>query len=169
MSTAPVDVPSASLTFSKLEEAYLDEVMTIEVEAYPEPWSRGMFLQDINNPNAHMYMAFLDGALVGYVGLWKVADEAHITSVTIRKEHRGRGYGRQLVSFILAVASNLELCTATLEVRESNVRAQNLYRTMGFSAIGRRKRYYARTNEDAIIMTRQVPPREPVPDDLPPS
>jgi [ribosomal protein S18]-alanine N-acetyltransferase len=169
MSTAPADLPSASLTFSKLQEAYLDEVMSIELEAYPEPWSRGMFVQDINNPNAHMYMAFLDGALVGYVGLWRVADEAHITSVTIRKEHRGCGLGRQLLSFILAIASSLELHTATLEVRESNVRAQNLYRTMGFSAIGRRKRYYARTNEDAIIMARQVPPREPAPDSPPSS
>lgn len=150
--------PRPSLRFTGLQEEHIHEVMAIEREAYPEPWTMGMFRQDIRNDSACFYVAYLDDALVGYVGLWMVLDEAHITSVTVRQAYRRQGLGRMLVEYILSVARNLGLIHATLEVRESNVAAQRLYYSMGFQHVGRRKSYYSKTREDAIVMAKPLPP-----------
>lgn len=151
--------PPAVLRFVPLALCHLDEVLIIEQEAYPEPWTRGMFLQDVESPFSHFYVAYLGEAMAGYVGFWRVADEAHITSVTIRKEMRGRGFGKQLMAHIMQTASELGLRWATLEVRKSNYRAQQLYLKTGFEPMGVRKGYYVKTREDAIVMARSISAR----------
>ncbi|HQM33732.1 MAG TPA: ribosomal protein S18-alanine N-acetyltransferase [Candidatus Hydrogenedentes bacterium] len=138
--------------FVTLAEAYLDEMMEIELEAYPEPWSRGMFREEIRNNRSYFYVMLQDGQLAGYGGFWLVLDEAHITSVTVRDSLRGRGLGRRLTQHLLEVAEGVGAHIATLEVRESNVRAQNLYKAFGFRQIGRRRGYYPKSGEDAIVM-----------------
>lgn len=148
--------PYNGLTFVPLAEEHIDQVLAIEQEAYVEAWTRGMFHQEIRSIMSHFYVAFLDQTLVGYVGLWKVMEEGHITSVTVRQDYRGRGYGRALVQFVLDTAAGMGLEEATLEVRESNRTAIGLYESMGFTQTGRRKNYYAKTNEDAILMTRSL-------------
>lgn len=146
----------SELRFRKIESRDLDEVAEIEQEAFPEPWTRGMFCQEISSPMSHFYVAMLDEVLVGYVGFWQVVDEAHITSVTVRKEYRGRGYGKALTDFIVRTAAREGLARATLEVRLTNTTAQNLYQSLGFEKTGIRKGYYKKTNEDAIIMARKL-------------
>ena len=149
--------PSA-LVFEPLQEEHLDAVMAIEKEAYPEPWTRGMFLQDMDTPLARFYVAFIEGVLVGYVGIWRVADEAHMTSVTVRRDYRRQGLGSELVRFILHVSADLGLRRAFLEVRESNVAGQRLYRKLGFQHTGWRKGYYRSTGEDAVVMSKTIDP-----------
>jgi len=153
---SPID--AAALEFEPLREEHLDAVMAIEQEAYPEPWTRGMFLQDIASPVADFYVALLGGLLVGYVGIWRVADEAHITSVTVRREYRRRGLGSQFVRFIMRVAAEVGLQRAFLEVRESNVAGLRLYRRLGFEHTGWRKGYYRGTGEDAVVMSKAIHP-----------
>ncbi|NIA14368.1 MAG: ribosomal protein S18-alanine N-acetyltransferase [Nitrospiraceae bacterium] len=148
--------PRPSLTFTRLEKSHIPEIMPIEREAYPEPWTIGMFHQDAVSPSACFYVAHLDGQLVGYVGMWVVIDEAHITSVTVHQAYRRRGLGRMLLEYILNVARHLGLSHATLEVRETNIAAQRLYYSMGFQHVGRRKEYYSKTREDAIIMLKEL-------------
>lgn len=146
----------AELRFRNIDSGDLDQILEIEQEAFPEPWTRGMFSQEISSPMSHFYVALLDDTLVGYGGFWRVVDEAHITSVTVRKECRGRGYGRVITDFILRTAAREGLVRATLEVRVTNVIAQNLYKGLGFEKTGMRKGYYRKTNEDAIIMARKL-------------
>jgi ribosomal-protein-alanine N-acetyltransferase len=110
------------------------------------------------SPLSHFDCAFLDGVLVGYAGFWLVLDEAHITSVTVRRDCRRQGLGRQLLTHLLDVAQNLDVRRATLEVRVSNVAAQRLYEGFGFEIIGRRKGYYAKTQEDALVMLKELGP-----------
>jgi ribosomal-protein-alanine N-acetyltransferase len=148
------------LRFRRIQSDDVDVLMPIEMEAYPEPWTPGMFRQEIYSPLSSFYVALLDDAIVGYVGFWRALDEAHITSVTIQKDYRRHGFGRQLMAFILETAMEQGLLRATLEVRPSNIRAQNLYLSMGFEQIGLRKRYYSKTNEDALIMARDLPLRK---------
>jgi ribosomal-protein-alanine N-acetyltransferase len=105
---------------------------------------------------SHFYVAMLGNTLVGYVGFWQVVDEAHITSVTVHKQYRGRGYGRALTDYIIRAAAKEGLTRATLEVRVTNIVAQNLYNSLGFEKTGMRKNYYKKTNEDAIIMARKL-------------
>ena len=143
---------TVQVQFMPLAEAYLDAVMETELEAYPESWSRNMFLEEIRNNRSYFYVMLLEKELAGYGGFWLVLDEAHITSVTVVKRFRGRGLGRRLTLYLLDVARRAGARIATLEVRESNREAQNLYETIGFRQIARREGYYPKSGEDALVM-----------------
>lgn len=141
-----------TLEFVRLGEEHLPEVMVIEEEAYPEPWTLGMFREEIRGKRSYFCVAMADGEIMGYAGFWLVQNEIHITSVTVADCFRGRGYGREQALHLLSVAKEWGVVTATLEVRESNETARRLYDSLGFSTAGRRKGYYSKTNEDAIVM-----------------
>jgi ribosomal-protein-alanine N-acetyltransferase len=93
------------------------------------------------------------GRLLGYAGMWLMVDEAHITTIAIRSEWRGRGLGELLLVSLIEEASDEGVRRVTLEVRVSNETAQNLYRKYGFKREGMRPRYYSDNNEDAYIMS----------------
>jgi ribosomal-protein-alanine N-acetyltransferase len=147
---------STELRYTRLAAVHLTDVLEIEKEAYPEPWSEGMFREEITHLRSYFVVVLLGNDVIGYGGYWPLMDEAHITSVTIKDEHRRRGYGRNLLTHLLARALHDNLTAATLEVRESNLRARRLYESLGFAVTGRRKRYYPKTDEDALIMTKQL-------------
>ena len=141
-----------ALVYTSLETEHLDRILEIEVEAYPEPWTIGMFMEEIRSPRSCFYTVFDDTTLVGYGGFWQVIDEAHITSVTVAQEHRGKGYGRDQIVHLLDEARKRGIVRATLEVRESNLPAKNMYTSIGFTQVGIRKGYYSKTGEDAMVM-----------------
>lgn len=91
--------------------------------------------------------------LPGYVGMWFMADEAHITAIAVREAHRGRGIGELLLIGCVELSILRKAREVTLEVRVTNNLAQALYRKYGFEIAGVRKRYYTDNNEDAYIMT----------------
>jgi ribosomal-protein-alanine N-acetyltransferase len=91
--------------------------------------------------------------LVGYVGLWFMIDEAHITSIAVRSSHRGHGIGELLIIASLELGEIQDTKMLTLETRISNVIAQNLYKKYGLAIVGKRKDYYSDNNEDAYIMS----------------
>lgn len=98
--------------------------------------------------------AAMSGEVVlGYGGFWMMVDEAHISTLAVRQDVRGRGMGELLLSALLEEARRLGATAATLEVRVSNIVAQSLYRKYGFEEVGRRKAYYQDNGEDALIMT----------------
>ena len=94
-----------------------------------------------------------DELIGGYLGLWAVIDEGHVTSVGVREPLRGNGIGELLIIGAVETSKLLDCRKVTLEVRVSNDVAQNLYRKYGFKVVGRRKRYYSDNGEDAYIMT----------------
>ncbi|MCP4644985.1 MAG: ribosomal protein S18-alanine N-acetyltransferase [bacterium] len=145
-----------SLCFVPLEEEHLEGLIPIELEAYPEPWTLGMFRDEVRNNRSYFYVVQIDGVTVGYGGFWLVLDEAHITSVTIAEEWRGKGYGRRLTVFLLDAARKAGATLATLEVRMSNQAARDLYLSLGFGPVGVRKGYYPKSNEDAIVMLKEL-------------
>ena len=91
--------------------------------------------------------------VVGYVGVWFMADEAHITSIAVREEFRGRGLGELLMLGTMEMAMARRAQRVTLEARVSNFPAHALYEKYGFTKEGIRRRYYADNHEDAVIMT----------------
>ncbi|MBI2421858.1 MAG: ribosomal protein S18-alanine N-acetyltransferase [Candidatus Hydrogenedentes bacterium] len=125
----------------------------IEQEAYPDPWTQGMFEQELQNGASHFYVGLAGDQLAAYGGFWLIVDEAHITKVTVSHEHRGHGYGAALVGHLLSECRALGVYVVRLEVREQNAVAQRLYSRFGFQEVGRRRGYYARTNETAVVMT----------------
>ncbi len=129
-------------------------VMEIEAASHPRPWSAGVFRAEVEQmrTGARYYLVARRGRrIVGYAGLWFVADEAHVTNVAVLPEARRAGVARRLL-VALADEAVRRGCTAwTLEVRVSSVGAQELYRAFGFAPAGVRERYYENT-EDAIVM-----------------
>lgn len=91
--------------------------------------------------------------VVGHGGLWKMPDEAHITTIAVRNAYRGQGVGELLLIGLIDLGYVVNTERLTLEVRVSNGVAQNLYRKYGFQQTGTRIHYYSDNNEDAYIMT----------------
>ncbi|MBX7255000.1 MAG: ribosomal protein S18-alanine N-acetyltransferase [Candidatus Hydrogenedentes bacterium] len=147
---------STALSFVPIEPKHIHALLEIESEAYPEPWTEGMFREEARSYRSHFYVVFMGDLIIGYGGFWLVLDEAHITSVTIRNEYRGIGYGRRLLDFLLAKAVEVGARMATLEVRVSNHRARVLYERAGFRPVGLRKNYYPKTGEDAVVMLKEL-------------
>jgi len=90
--------------------------------------------------------------IIGFAGMWTLYDEAHVTTIGVSPEYRGRSLGELLFVALIEEAIRRNITWLTLEVRVTNETAQNLYRKYGFSIQGRRPRYYSDNNEDAYIM-----------------
>ena len=143
------------LIFSPLLPAHIDQMEQIEIECFSVPWSREALEEELENPYAH-YVVCTDGAgnVLGYIGSRIVLDSADITNVAVRPVYRRRGIARQLVGRMLAQMAEKGVTGVLLEVRESNLPAQNCYAQAGFTVVGRRKNYYELPKEDALLMGR---------------
>ena len=137
----------------------IPRVHEIDVLSFPLPWPENSFLFELTeNPSTLALVAEITPqdarpVVIGMVVDWIVVDEAHIATIAIHPDFRGNGYGRQLLAETLRQSIQHGAILATLEVRETNMIAQQMYRTFGFSPVGRRLHYYKDNNEDAIIMT----------------
>ncbi len=133
---------------------HLDEVVELERVCFPDPWSRNMLKEELENDLAAFLVA-LDGqgAVAGYAGLQVVPDEGYILNVAVRPDCRRQGIAGQLLQVFLDFAKGNHLAFLTLEVRASNYPAIALYGSRGFRGVGRRKNYYEHPREDAVIMT----------------
>lgn len=141
------------IAIERMRPADLDEVLAIERASFSMPWSRGAFLYELEqNRVARCYVVREDGCLSGYICLWEVADELHITNIAVHPGLRRRGIGRALLSAVLDDARQRALRLVALEVRPSNVEALGLYESLGFRVVGRRRGYYYDTGEDALVM-----------------
>ncbi len=91
--------------------------------------------------------------IVGFTSMWMMVDEAHITNIAVRQSHQRRGIGELLLLSIIDLANELKASIVTLEVRVSNLPAQNLYHKYGFEQVGLRRNYYTDNREDALLMS----------------
>ena len=131
----------------------LDEVLAIERASFSMPWSRGAFLYEMQqNRVARCWVMHEDGRVLGYLCLWEIAEELHITNIAVHPTCRRQGIGRTLLQGVLDDARQRKLRLVVLEVRPSNTEARTLYETFGFRVIGRRQGYYYDTGEDALVM-----------------
>ena len=135
---------------------HLDEVAELERICFPDPWSRNMLAEELDNALSAFLVALDDtGRVAGYAGLQVVLDEGTITNIAVRPEYRRQGVAHQLLDVFLKFARGNRLAFLTLEVRASNYGAIALYGELGFRAVGRRKNYYEHPKEDALIMTKE--------------
>ena len=140
----------------------LDEVLDIERASFSMPWSRGAFLYEMQqNRVARCWVMREDGRTIGYLCLWEIADELHITNVAVDPRCRRQGVGRMLLRGVLEDARERRLRLVVLEVRPSNAEARSLYEGFGFRVIGRRHGYYYDTGEDALVMEADLQASQP--------
>lgn len=129
------------------------ELAELDKKCFKIPWHEQSFVNEFNNEIAIYFIARENG-IIGYAGFWNVSGEGCITNVAVLEEYRRRHIGSSLMEAMIKKAEELKLSLLTLEVRKSNIAAQNLYEKYGFEIIGERKNYYSDNREDALIMTR---------------
>ena len=144
---------AGAVRIAPLRRRHLRSVIRIEDECYPRPWSATIFLSELAQRTSRRYtIGTLGPLLVGYSGLMVVAEDGHITTLTVDPAWHHRGIGTVLLLDQARAAPALGVRNLTLEVRASNASAQVLYRRFGFAPVGVRRGYYEETNEDAIVM-----------------
>ena len=144
----------------RIERATRDdvaEVVAIERAAFSDPWSAQSFREALEHSAVYFACARRDGVgVVGYVVAWFVADEGEIANVAVSPAGWGTGIGRALLDSALEEAERRRASAVYLEVRDSNERARRLYKSRGFEEVGRRRGYYRRPVEDAIVLRRAL-------------
>jgi ribosomal-protein-alanine N-acetyltransferase len=150
----------SSLALDRMRPQDLDEVLAIERASFTMPWSRSAFLYEMQQNRAARCWVTREGDahVIGYLCLWEVADEVHITNVAVRPDARRQGVARSLLRSVLDDARARGFQVVVLEVRPSNHQARALYESFGFRAVGRRRGYYYDTGEDALVMEIRLSP-----------
>lgn len=133
---------------------HLDQAAALEERCFPEdPWSRRLFEEALESENTAALVARTeDGAVMGYLVCTVILDEGNVDNIAVAPEVRRQGVARSLLEVFHGFARETGLRWLTLEVRPSNEGAVSLYREMGYAEAGRRKNYYRKPREDAIIM-----------------
>ncbi len=140
-------------TIRLAERRDVPALLEIEEAQFPEPWSRGMLLDELGNVATRRYTVAVEGGVVlGYLGVMFVLDELHVNTIGVRPGAEGRGVATSLLDEAWADAAARGVTRATLEVAVSNTRAQALYARYGFAPVGVRKNYYEKTHEDALVL-----------------
>jgi ribosomal-protein-alanine N-acetyltransferase len=146
-----------TLTITAASEADVLAIGAIEQAAFSDPWSSESFREALGHPSVYFACARRGGgAVAGYVVAWFVADEGEIANLAVSPTDWGQGVGRALLDAALEEATRRRTANVYLEVRDSNERARRLYRSRGFEAVGRRRGYYRRPDEDAIVLRRKL-------------
>jgi ribosomal-protein-alanine N-acetyltransferase len=173
----PFDDPSLPYRVDLMQVSDLRQVMDIERMAFPSPWPVSAYRYELTQNDLSTYLALklrhtlatrsgggdgpvssllrrrLSEPVLAYGGFWMIVDEAHISTIAVHAKWRGRGLGEMVLVSMVDAARERGAQEVTLEVRVSNLVAQNLYRKYAFAQVGRRKGYYHDNREDALIMT----------------
>ncbi|WP_243444989.1 ribosomal protein S18-alanine N-acetyltransferase [Romboutsia maritimum] len=145
-----------NLIIEQMKSQDIEGVFQVEKNCFEHHWSRESFKKELTNDKARYLVAKIDEKIVGYVGIWLILDEGHITNVAVHSDYRGKKIGDKLIKELVVLCKQNNINSMTLEVRVSNIVAQNLYKKYGFKIAGIRKEYYSDNKEDAIIMWNQI-------------
>lgn len=140
------------IRIERMKASDVQTVADLDKRCFPSPWSVNAYANEIHNPSAYYIVARTGYDIVGYAGVWLIMDEAHVTTIGVAPEHRGKKIGERMLVHLLDEAIHRGARRATLEVRKSNEVAQNLYYKYGFHVAAVRKGYYTNNNEDAFVM-----------------
>ncbi|MDK2968236.1 MULTISPECIES: ribosomal protein S18-alanine N-acetyltransferase [Lacrimispora] len=126
-------------------------ILEIEQLCFMDPWSERMIENSLKS-GLDTWLLLTEEGAAGYCVFRIVADECELLRIAVRPEYRGRGLSKKLMDQLVFYSRQKDVKSIFLEVRESNERARNLYRSYGFTEEGIRKHYYLNPCEDAVIM-----------------
>src|SRR5207302_7683665 len=135
------------LAIEPMREADVPTVQEIERHIFTTPWPRNAYYRELSSRNSAYYVVLrreLDegSEIVGYGGMWRMYDEAHVTTIGVRRDLHHNGYGRILFAGLVQAAYDMGAKWITLEVRASNVNAMRRYEPYGCQVTGRSRGYY---------------------------
>lgn len=143
-----------SIKFANMQEEHVGDIYIIEKTCFSNPWTEEGIRAELKNKNARFTVALKGKKVIGYVGMYNVCSCGYITNIAVLPEYRRNGVAKRLLNEIIFLGTNENMDFISLEVRESNVAAIGLYRSLGFETVGVRKNFYTKPIEDAIIMTK---------------
>lgn len=126
-------------------------VLDIEMQCFSDPWSYEMIVKGLES-SLDTWLVLWEERAAGYCVFRTIADECELLRIAVRPEFRGRGLSKKLMDQMVFYSRQKEVKSIFLEVRESNDRARNLYKSYGFSEEGIRKHYYLNPIENAVLM-----------------
>ena len=136
-----------------MQSSDIDEILSIEQLCYGNHhWSYESFLSELNNKISSYICAQYDNKCIGYMGIWKIVSEAHVTNLSVHPDFQNKKVAHNLLLTSIDICYDEKIKFITLEVRKSNEKAIHLYEKFGFKSLGYRKKYYQDNNEDALIM-----------------
>jgi ribosomal-protein-alanine N-acetyltransferase len=158
------------LVLRRMLAADLDAVVEVERAAHRYPWSADLIRRELDHDWSTVLLALASvedptkgqeiSRLAGHIIFWLVHDEIHILNVATHPDFRRRGYARAMMLAAEEKGRPRGAALSTLEVRKSNEAALELYRSLDYRQVGLRPRYYADDEEDAIVMLKDLRPRE---------
>ena len=131
----------------------LEQMKDILYSDFDNFWSYNVLKQELENKNTTYIVAKENDEIIGFAGLSTCLDEATLNNIVVKKSHRNRGIGGELLESLIEFCSELRMKTFTLEVDTENEAAIHLYEKFGFKNLGIRKKYY-NNSRDAFIMTK---------------
>jgi ribosomal-protein-alanine N-acetyltransferase len=162
---ANVDVANtasrAPIVLRAARGADIEAVLAIETASFADPWSQSAFLELLDDPRVAFLIADAGGAVRGYVVAWFVLDEGEIGNLAVHADARRQGVGARLLDGAIAAVRKARVEALYLEVRDSNLAARALYASRGFVEVGRRREYYRKPKEDALVLRLELPGERP--------
>jgi ribosomal-protein-alanine N-acetyltransferase len=146
---------SVEARFEPLLPGRLDELLAVELRAYPHPWTRGNFIDAIKSGYQSQLLMAGD-ELLGYFVAMNGVDEVHLLNITVEPRYQRQGWARVMLDALTTWARGRSAQWLWLEVRQSNERAITVYENYGFRRVGLRKHYYPsfqHQREDAVVMS----------------
>ena len=138
----------------QLSESEIPVIARLETLSFSHPWSERSIRDSFESEANKFFTAIEDDRIVGYIGLTIAGGEGYILNVAVHPEHRRKGIGKALVSFLTDTYRS-RLSFITLEVRPSNTAARALYEGLGFEKVGERPNYYSNPTENALLLTKR--------------
>ncbi len=141
------------IDISKMTLNDIEEISPILHTEFDDFWSVNILKNELQNKNSYIFTAKYKKQIVGFVAIWTIFSEAHLTNIVVRKNYQNLKIGSRLLDYIIDFSVSLHLNSITLEVNSSNIIAQKLYSKFNFATVGKRPNYYS-NHEDAILMTK---------------
>lgn len=137
--------------------ADIDAIVALEQESFTNPWPRETLVWELTHSDVTRVYLLRNTAdrAIAFCIAWIIFDELHINTLAVSPEHRRQGVATFLLQAVMADAAQEGARRATLEVRESNTAALQLYARLGFAVSARRPGYYTNPREDALILWRE--------------
>ncbi len=145
------------IAFREMTVEDLPDVLANERESYSHPWSEDIFKECLRNGH-ECWVVESDKHIAAHGVLSIAVGECHLLNVCVAPPYQGAGLGRQLVEYLLEIATQQNAKSAFLEVRPSNIIAYKLYESIGFNEVGVRKDYYPanKGREDALVLAKEL-------------